>query len=167
VAITFLATIFKKVKLHTHENVGWGRIAIPEENLHTAAAWLTFDDAAVAGLGREELALGLEGVAHVFRNLAPVFCLCDARDFGADAQVRSPSTERPTVYLYDMVPGGIGLAERVFEARERLAAACLAAVRGCACENGCPSCVGPEVQRASPAKRAALRLLERLAGARG
>src|SRR6185312_3143558 len=24
VAITFLATIFKKVKLHTHENVGWG-----------------------------------------------------------------------------------------------------------------------------------------------
>jgi DEAD/DEAH box helicase domain-containing protein len=166
VAITFLATIFKKVKLHTHENVGWGRIAIPEENLHTAAAWLTFDDAAVAGLGREELALGLEGVAHVFRNLAPVFCLCDARDFGADAQVRSPSTERPTVYLYDMVPGGIGLAERVFEARERLAAACLAAVRGCACENGCPSCVGPEVQRESPAKRAALRLLERLAGAR-
>ncbi len=168
VAITFLATIFKKVKLHTHENVGWGQIAIPEENLHTAAAWVTFDDAVVAGLGREELALGLEGVAHVFRNLAPVFCLCDARDLGADAQVRSPSTGLATVYLYDMVPGGIGLAERVFEARDRLAAASLEAVRGCPCENGCPACVGPQVQRESPAKRAAVQLLSRLAGpARG
>jgi len=167
VAVTFLATIFKKVKLHTHENVGWGQIAIPEENMHTASAWLTFDERATAGLGRDELALGLEGVAHVLRNLAPVFCLCDARDLGADAQVRSPSTGKPTVYLYDMVPGGIGLAERVFEARERIVVACLEAVRGCGCENGCPSCVGPQAERNSPAKRSAAVLLERVAGPRG
>jgi DEAD/DEAH box helicase domain-containing protein len=166
-AITFLATIFKKVKLHTHENVGWGQIAIPEETMHTAAAWLTLGEGAAAGLRRDELALGLEGLAHVLRNLAPVFCLCDPRDLGADAQVRSPSTGAPTVYLYDMVPGGIGLAERVFEARERLLRAARDAVAGCGCERGCPSCVGPQAERGSPAKRAALLLLERLAGASG
>ena len=29
VAVTYLATLFKKIKLHTHENVGWGRSASP------------------------------------------------------------------------------------------------------------------------------------------
>ncbi len=35
------ATIFKKVKLYTHENIGWGEIHLPEEEMHTAACWLT------------------------------------------------------------------------------------------------------------------------------
>lgn len=167
VALTFLATIFKKIKLHTHENVGWGQIAIPEENLHTMAAWVTFGEGATSGMGREELTLGLQGVAHLMRNLAPVYCMCDPRDLGAEAQVRSPSTGAATVYLYDMAPGGIGLSERLFEVRERLTEACVEAVRGCRCRIGCPACVGPQVDEKSPAKRAALVLLERLAGLAG
>lgn len=55
VAITFLATIFKKVKLHTHENVGWGKIAIPEETMHTSALWIAWDEAAVKGLTRDDI----------------------------------------------------------------------------------------------------------------
>ncbi|MDZ7727466.1 MAG: hypothetical protein U5Q44_04315 [Dehalococcoidia bacterium] len=44
VAITQVATIFKKVKLNTHENVGWGKIAIPEESLpHLVPTGLAFD----------------------------------------------------------------------------------------------------------------------------
>ncbi|MCC6958827.1 MAG: DEAD/DEAH box helicase [Dehalococcoidia bacterium] len=163
VAITFLATIFKKVKLNTHENVGWGKIAIPESNLHTSAYWLMFDEAATAGLDREQIAAGLSGIGELARNLAPIFCLCDARDIGANVQVRAPSTERPTVYLYDMIPGGVGLAERLFEVREQLIEACLALAKACACENGCPGCVGPQIEPNSPAKRAAVRLLERMA----
>src|SRR5690606_13794697 len=65
VAITYLATIFKKVKLNTHENVGWGKIAIPEENLHTTAHWISFDEKATRGLDREEIASGLSGIAHL------------------------------------------------------------------------------------------------------
>ncbi|MCO5102633.1 MAG: DUF1998 domain-containing protein, partial [Burkholderiaceae bacterium] len=164
VSITFLATIFKKVKLNTHENVGWGKIAIPEENMHTAACWLSFGEAATRGLGRDEIASGLLGIGHLARNLAPIYCLCDARDIGADAQVRSPYNELPTVYLYDMAPGGVGLAEKLFDAREALMDACLALVRTCPCENGCPGCVGAQVEPNSPAKKAARAMLERLAG---
>ncbi len=164
VAITFLATIFKKVKLNTHENVGWGKIAIPEANIHTSSYWLTFDERATAGLGRDELASGLAGIGELARNLAPIYCLCDARDIGANVQVRAPSTELPTVYLYDMVPGGVGLAQKLFEVREQLAEACLALARACPCENGCPGCVGPQIEPNSPAKRAAIKLLERIRG---
>ncbi len=160
VALTFLATIFKKVKLRTHENVGWGRIAIPEESMHTMAAWFAFGPKASAGLGRQELAAGLEGVAHLARSLAPAFCLCDPRDVGVDVQVRSPHTGLPTVFLYDLVPGGVGLTPRIFELRRELLQACLDTVRACACRWGCPSCVGAQAEPRSPAKAAAAALLE-------
>jgi DEAD/DEAH box helicase domain-containing protein len=165
VALTFLATIFKKVKLNTHENVGWGKIAIPEESFHTTAYWLTFDEQATRGLQRDEIAAGLTGIAHLGRNLAPVFCLCDPRDIGSDSQVRAPFSELPTVYLYDNIPGGVGLAEKLFEVRGDLVEACLALVLACDCDNGCPGCVGPQVESNSPAKRAARVLLERVRGA--
>lgn len=162
VALTFLATIFKKVKLNTHENVGWGKITIPEETLHTTSYWLSFEESATRGLGRDELASGLTGVAHLARHLAPVFCMCDPRDIGSEAQVRSPFTQAPTVYLYDTVPGGVGLAEKLFDVRKDLAEACLAVLLTCECPNGCPGCVGPQVEAKSPAKKAARQLLERL-----
>jgi DEAD/DEAH box helicase domain-containing protein len=162
VAITFLATIFKKVKLNTHENVGWGKIAIPEANLHTSAYWLTFDESATRGMKRDEIAAGLAGIAHLMRNLAPAFCLCDSRDIGSEAQVRAPHSELPTVFLYDNIPGGVGLAEKLFDVRDRLVEAALAAALACVCDEGCPSCVGPQVEVNSVAKRAAARLLERV-----
>jgi len=166
VALTFLATIFKKVKLRTHENVGWGRIAIPEETMHTMAAWFAFGEGATAGLGRRELAAGLDGVAHLARSLAPAHCLCDPRDIGADVQVRSPHTGLPTVFLYDLVPGGVGLAPRLFDLRGELLAACLETVRACGCRWGCPACVGAQAELRSPAKEAATALLERCVAAR-
>ena len=164
VAVTQLATIFKKVRLNTHENVGWGKIAIPEETHHTSSYWLAFDEPAVRGLTRDEIGSGLAGIAHLARNLAPVFCLCDPRDIGTDVQVRSNFKGQPTVYLFDAVPGGVGLAEKLFSVRGALVDACLETVRGCECEDGCPGCVGPQVEPKSPAKRSATLMLERLAG---
>jgi DEAD/DEAH box helicase domain-containing protein len=162
VAITYLATIFKKVKLHTHENVGWGKIAIPEANMHTTAYWLSFEEEATKGLSRDRVAAGLSGVANLMRNLAPIYCLCDARDIGTKTQVRAPHNALPTVFLYDSIPGGVGLAEKLFDVRLDLAEACLALVLACECEAGCPGCVGPQVEKESPAKQAARVLLERL-----
>ncbi|MFN0148998.1 MAG: DEAD/DEAH box helicase, partial [Dehalococcoidia bacterium] len=162
VAITFLATIFKKVKLHTHENVGWGKIAIPEANMHTSAYWLSFDESATKGLTRDHVSAGLVGVAHLMRNLAPIYCLCDPRDIGTETQVRAVLTGLPTVFLFDSIPGGVGLADKLWDVRADLADACLSLVLACACEWGCPGCVGPQVERESPAKKAARVLLERL-----
>ncbi len=162
VAITFLATIFKKVKLHTHENVGWGKIAIPEANMHTTAYWMSFGQEATKGLGRDDISSGLSGIAHAAKNLAPIHCLCDARDIGAEAQVRAPHNALPTVFLYDMIPGGVGLAERLWEVRRDLVESCLALIISCDCECGCPGCVGPQIDTRSPAKKAARVMLERL-----
>ena len=42
VMLSAQATIYKKIKLHTHENVGWGKIHLPEQELHTTAYWFVF-----------------------------------------------------------------------------------------------------------------------------
>ena len=49
----------------------------------------------------------------------------------------------PTLFLYDHVPGGVGLAPRLFEQREELMRRARRLVEGCACEDGCPACIGP------------------------
>ena len=46
--------------------------------------------------------------------------MCDPHDLGLAVEVRSPHTERPTIYLFDMTPGGIGFSERLFKSYQPL-----------------------------------------------
>src|SRR5881398_2690358 len=55
VKITSLASMFKKIRFHTHENIGSGPIHLPEQTLHTTGYWLTLDQDLWAALGRETL----------------------------------------------------------------------------------------------------------------
>lgn len=162
VAVTSLATIFKKIKLDTQENVGWGKIRLPQEDVHTTAYWLTLAEAAWAGLRPAELQAGLWGLAHLLAGVAPLFLMCDPRDLQAVAQVRSPFTGAPTVFLYERHPGGVGLAEALYAAHGPLLAAALELACGCPCPDGCPSCVGPGINEAPDSKGAAITLLRRL-----
>ncbi len=159
VAVTSKATLYKKIKLHTHENVGWGRIHLPEAQLHTTAYWCAFPEGLEAALGREALTAGLAGLANLLAGLAPLYLLCDRRDLHATPQVRAPFTERPTIYLYDAAPGGVGLAERLFGCHEDLLQAAAARIAACDCEAGCPGCVGAAESGAPGSKAAALSLL--------
>jgi DEAD/DEAH box helicase domain-containing protein len=162
VAVRDVATIFKKIKLDTNENVGWGKISIPEESRHTTGYWFSLDGGAVEGLGRAELQDGLWGMAHLLRHLAPIFLMCDPRDLQAVAQIRSPFTERPTLFLYENQPGGVGMARCRFEIHAKLLQAALDLLRHCDCPSGCPGCVGPSIGEHGTNKRAAALLLGRL-----
>jgi DEAD/DEAH box helicase domain-containing protein len=162
VAVRSIATIFKKLKLETNENVGWGRINIPEENRHTTAYWFALGDEATEGLSQEETQEGLVGMAHLLRHMAPIFLLCDPRDLQAVSQVRSPFTRRPTLFLYENQPGGVGMARRLFEIHEELLRIALDLVRRCECGAGCPGCVGPPVGESAGGKKSTATLLERL-----
>lgn len=159
VSITYLATIFKKIKLETHENVGWGKIRLPEDTFHTTAYWLALSDSANRW-NVSQIERGLAGVAHVLANVAPIFLMCEPRDLGVHAETRSPFTGRPTIFLYDAIPGGVGFAERLFLSHRALIEAARELIRSCSCDAGCPSCVGAPVGEAdADAKVVALDLL--------
>ena len=167
VMVSFLPTIFKKIKLHTHENVGWGQIHLPEQEMHTTAYWLHLPSPLGDDLGRDELQGGLLGLAHLLVNVAPMFLMCDPRDIQVTAEVRSPFTGRPTVYLYENFPETLGFSEKLYGMRRMLLEGALDLVQDCPCESGCPSCVGPVVEVGEEGKKIARRLLEGLLSEEG
>jgi len=158
VSITYLATIFKKIKLDSQENVGWGTIRLPEDTFHTTAYWLTFPGDGPAWRA-SEIERGLAGIAHLLGTVAPLFLMCEPRDIGTYAETRSPFTGQPTVFVYDAVPGGVGFAERLYQSHRMLLEAAIKLVDECPCDAGCPSCVGAPIAADASAKTVACELL--------
>jgi DEAD/DEAH box helicase domain-containing protein len=158
VKITNLASMFKKIRFHTHENIGAGPIHLPEQTLHTTGYWLTVDEGLWRSLGRETLEAGLQGVAHSLRHIASLRLMCDPRDLGSVAEVRSVTTQLPTVTVFEVYPGGVGFASRLYDLHRELLDDAAALVRDCPCAAGCPSCVGP-LHLVEGAKEACLKLL--------
>jgi len=146
VMVAWKVTMFKKIKFHTHENVGYGPISIPEQQMHTAACWLVPPAELMNRYDRDTLDGALIGLARVARTTAALLLMSDPRDLGVLAQVQAPFTGQPTLYLYDAVPGGVGLTERLFGLAPELVRVCRQAVESCACADGCPACVGPAIE---------------------
>jgi DEAD/DEAH box helicase domain-containing protein len=161
VMVASLATIYKKLKFVTNENLGWGRIHLPEIELQTTAYWLTAEEVRDRWK-RNELDIALLGAGRAIQTVASVLLMVDPRDLGLVSQVRSPHSEQPTVYLYESVPGGIGLAERLWERHADLLSAAADLIASCGCEAGCPACTGPNQEPDVDARALALRLLAEL-----
>ena len=106
----------------------------------------------------------LGGLAHALGSLAPLYLMCDPRDLGVLVEPRGRATKTPTITLYDRVPEGLGLAERIFEIGPELLQAALELIRGCECLDGCPACVGPVGPGGGEVKELTARLIEALQG---
>ena len=138
---------FKKLKFHTHENIGYGEVALPEEQMHTRALALVFDGGK-AGQSLEALPEELKGpavarIGHLLHVVAPAFLLCQSQDFGVSERLKDPHFNAPTIFVYDQSPGGSGLAETLIDQLEKVLNAGAELVTACPCREGCPSCVGP------------------------
>jgi DEAD/DEAH box helicase domain-containing protein len=164
VMVASLVTLFKKLKFGTDENVGWGPIDLPELELQTTAYWLTAE-CLPGPWRREELDVALIGAGRAIQAVAAVLLMVDPRDLGLVSQVRSPHHEAPTIYLYEAMPGGVGLSERLWARHDELVDGAAELLVSCACEAGCPACTGPRLEPGVDAKALALRLLGEL-GAR-
>jgi len=57
VLITTLVAGYRKIKLYTHEVLGWGEIALPEQQMQTAAYWISISPSATEKLVTEGILL--------------------------------------------------------------------------------------------------------------
>jgi DEAD/DEAH box helicase domain-containing protein len=164
VGLVSKVTVYKKIKLGTHENVGAGRVHLPEMEMHTTAFWWEIPDTLVEEMSNAGLDLGdaLKGLAHLLGRVAPVFIMSDPGDLHATAMVRSPFTGQPTLYLYDAFPGGVGFARRIYDQFEEICASARKHLGICPCPQGCPSCTGPGTESGSTARDGAAWLLSRV-----
>ncbi|GHV62172.1 putative ATP-dependent helicase YprA [Spirochaetia bacterium] len=139
---------FKKIRFHTQENIGYGDIDLPEEEMQTRALALLFGPdtaggAVLAAMDEEETGSVLSGAGTLIKRIAPIFLLCDPRDLGLAERVRDPHFGIPALYIYDKYPGGTGLSEALARRTGELFRSIQAAAERCPCTSGCPSCVGP------------------------
>jgi DEAD/DEAH box helicase domain-containing protein len=177
---------FKKIKFFTNENIGAGKLELPENEMHTTAFWITLGRRLLAELpyALSDRQNGILGLLYAMASMATLLLMCDGRDLGAAVGERptSPRIEtewqefsaamanaaemkeffEPNLYLYDAYPGGIGFSEPLFRVHDILLRRTRELIVGCPCESGCPSCVGPAGEKCEKTKEAALAILERL-----
>jgi DEAD/DEAH box helicase domain-containing protein len=76
--------------------------------------------------------------------------------------LRAPQSDKPTIFLYESYPGGVGFSEKLYSHYDRLLAAACSLLSDCLCKEGCPSCVGPALEVGPKGKSGGL-LLARFA----
>ena len=170
---------YKKVKFGTHENIGYGKVNLPDQEMHTTAIWWqantdTLDELCAS---RDQALDGFIGAAHAMHFIAALLTMSELRDLGrtvgsSDAswctivgtngrgEMASFSDEAlnleesiqvfvPTVFLYDNYPGGTGLTGSLFDLKKEVVARARELVDSCECRLGCPACIGPILPRTS------------------
>jgi len=177
---------FKKIKFFTNENVGSGKLELPENEMHTTSFWITVGHRLIAELpfSLSERQSGIFGLLYALGTMATLLVMCDRRDLGTAVGERPPSAAseirwedfatassnvseakeffEPNLYIYDAYPGGIGFSEPLYRSCSTLLGRTRELISACSCENGCPSCVGPTADRSERTKDVALGILERL-----
>ncbi len=164
---------YKKIRYYTHENIGYGNVNLPDQEMHTTAVWWETQPQALeqAFGSRHEALDGFLGAAYALHHIAALLSLAETRDIGRavgdgngewsavvgpDGRASACARDgrnfdlahdaiafRPAVFLYDNYPGGIGLAAPLFDLRAEVLARAADVVARCTCKDGCPACVGP------------------------
>ncbi|RDZ26654.1 DEAD/DEAH box helicase [Lysobacter silvisoli] len=163
---------YKKIRYYTHENIGYGPVNLPDQELHTTAVWWQLPQAVLrsAFASRQDALDGFLGAGHALHVVATVAVMADARDLqkavgngdgawfasadrngrgqlrGTEGHALAPVEVQqfvPTVYLYDNFPGGVGLSEPLWTRQAELLQRAAELVQRCDCRAGCPACVGP------------------------
>jgi DEAD/DEAH box helicase domain-containing protein len=145
VTVTTTIPMFKKIKFHSRDSLGFEQLEMSPQSLETVSLWLAPPDSAVEAVKQQGriFAEGLIGIANALVECAPLYVMCDVQDIGA--VVDSSNLKKDALFLYDRYPGGMGYAQRCADAIEELMQAVYSVVSECPCENGCPSCVGSAI----------------------
>ena len=115
---------------------------LPETTFETEAIWYLPEPEMLEGLETMPRLLGtLHAAEHTMIALLPLWAMCDRWDIGGLSTNLHFQTGRPTVFIYDGHPGGVGITERGFDVFEGWVADTAKLLDGCPCEHGCPSCV--------------------------
>lgn len=163
---------YKKIRYYTHENIGYGPVNLPEQQMHTTAMWwqLPYELLDAHFSSRQAAFDGFLSAAFALHCVAVVAVMAEVRDLqkavgsgdgsylhAADQRSRSQLGKRmlspldpkaiqkfvPTLFLYDNYPGGVGLSEPLWRRQAELITRAQSLVERCACTSGCPACVGP------------------------
>ncbi len=86
---------FKKIKFFTNENIGDGKLELPENEMHTTSYWITLERPLLESLPFtvSERQSGMFGLLHALESVATLLLMCDRRDLGTAIGERPPAAD--------------------------------------------------------------------------
>ncbi|MCK4282772.1 MAG: DUF1998 domain-containing protein, partial [Candidatus Brocadiae bacterium] len=145
VMVTTSIPMFKKIRFQSRDSLGFEKLELPPQELETVAMWFAPPEAICKRMADRKMVVseGLIGIANVLVEVAPFFVMCDTQDIGT--VVNSSCLNRDALFLHDRYPGGMGYARRCLGSIGDIMQTIHTVIRECACEGGCPSCVGSAI----------------------
>ncbi|MEW5913159.1 MAG: DEAD/DEAH box helicase [Thermodesulfobacteriota bacterium] len=141
--VTETVTGYERRRISGGDLLGVYPLELPPLIFETHGLWIDIEDALrkeVERAGRHFMGC-IHALEHAAISMFPLFALCDRDDIGGISIPLHPQTGKAAVFIYDGVPGGVGLAEQGYEVIEELLARVEELLDTCACETGCPACV--------------------------
>jgi DEAD/DEAH box helicase domain-containing protein len=145
VVVTEVVTGYQRKALADHQQIDFQALDLPETAFTTQALWYELGGAVLGGseatLGLERLLGALHATEHAQIAVLPLLAMCDRWDIGGLSTNAHVQTGRPTIFIYDGHPGGVGITRAGYRGFERLVADAHRLIAECRCRRGCPSCV--------------------------
>jgi len=143
VVVTDVVIGFQRKSLADHQQIDFQALDLPETAFTTQALWYELDDIVLGpdALGLERLLGALHATEHAQIAVLPLLAMCDRWDIGGLSTNAHAQTGRPTIFIYDGHPGGVGITRAGYRGFERLVADAHRLIAECRCRRGCPSCV--------------------------
>ncbi len=142
VSVTEQVVGFQKKAVRDGATLELVPLLMPETTFETEAVWYLPEPEMLEGLERMPTLLGtLHAAEHSMIALLPLWAMCDRWDIGGLSTNLHFQTARPTIFVYDGHPGGVGITERGFDVFEGWVGDTAKMIEGCPCDHGCPSCV--------------------------
>jgi DEAD/DEAH box helicase domain-containing protein len=142
ISVTEQVVAYQKKSIRDQATLETVALDLPETSFETEAVWYVPTDEQLAGLEKmPKLLSSLHAAEHAMIALLPLWAMCDRWDIGGLSTNVHFQTGRPTVFVYDGHPGGVGITERGFASFEGWVEDTAQMLEGCPCSDGCPSCV--------------------------
>ena len=140
VSVTEQVIAFQRKRLSDHEVIDLVALDLPETNFPTQALWYELaDELAGPSACRSRCCSGaLHAAEHAQIAVLPLLAMCDRWDIGGLSTNVHFQTGRPTIFIYDGHPGGVGITRRGFERFERLVADAATLIGECPCDGRLP-----------------------------
>jgi DEAD/DEAH box helicase domain-containing protein len=167
VSVTEQVVAFQRKRTADHEVIDLQTLDLPEQDFITQALWYELPEPFLEhDFPLEVLQGSLHAAEHGQIAVLPLIAMCDRWDIGGLSTAFHHQTGRPTIFIYDGHPGGVGITRMGYERFEGLVGDALRLISECRCEAGCPSCVqSPKCGNLNEPlnKRGAIELLTRMA----
>jgi len=142
VTVTEQVHAYQRKRLPDHEVIDLQTVDLPPQSFSTQALWYTLPDELLEPDFALEVMLGsLHAAEHTQIAVLPLLAMCDRWDIGGLSTNFHAQTGRPTIFIYDGHPGGVGITRQGFIRFDALVGDAHRLIGECPCEAGCPSCV--------------------------